>query len=63
MRTSKLLTLDTAQHGDAKVLAGPDADGWYHVQVGAGARAGTVLGSCCEASIGQTLAVSTSTTA
>lgn len=36
MRTSKLLTLDTAQHGDAKVLAGPDSWGWYHIQVGAG---------------------------
>ncbi|PSC70000.1 serine protease [Micractinium conductrix] len=32
-RHSKWLTLDGADRGDAKVLAGPDADGWYHIQV------------------------------
>ncbi|KAL4435479.1 hypothetical protein ABPG77_006241 [Micractinium sp. CCAP 211/92] len=46
MRTSKLLTLDIAQHGDAKVLAGPDSQGWYHVQVNFAALSlGTTLGS------------------
>jgi hypothetical protein len=29
------LTLDSAGSGDAKVLFGPDNEGWYHMQVGA----------------------------
>lgn len=33
-RQSKWLALDTAVRGEAKVLAGPDADNWYHIQVG-----------------------------
>lgn len=32
-RQSRWLTLDGAAKGDAKVLAGPTDDGWYHVQV------------------------------
>ena len=35
-RQSRQLTLDSAVKGDAKVLAGPTNDGWYHIQVGAG---------------------------
>ena len=34
-RQSRQLTLDSAAKGDAKVLAGPINDGWYHIQVGA----------------------------
>ncbi|PRW33568.1 serine protease [Chlorella sorokiniana] len=32
-RQSRWLTLDGAAKGDAKVLAGPTDDGWYHVQI------------------------------
>jgi hypothetical protein len=32
-RQSHKLTLDTAGKGDARVLAGPTDDGWYHIQV------------------------------
>lgn len=32
-RQSRWLSLDGAAKGDAKVLAGPTDDGWYHVQV------------------------------
>ena len=31
-RQSKWLSLDTAARGDARVLAGPTDDGWYHIQ-------------------------------
>ncbi|GAB4816035.1 hypothetical protein N2152v2_003081 [Parachlorella kessleri] len=32
-RQSKDLTLDSAAAGDAKVLFGPDNNGWYHIQI------------------------------
>eukprot|EP00887_Chlorella_sp_A99_P000109 scaffold16.g109.t1 len=32
-RLTRQLTLDTAQRGDARVLFGPDNQGWYHVQI------------------------------
>ena len=32
-RQSKDLTLDSAAAGDAKVLFGPDNNGWYHLQI------------------------------
>lgn len=33
-RQSRMITLDGAGRGDARVLAGPSDDGWYHIQVG-----------------------------
>lgn len=42
-RQSRWLTLDGAAKGDAKVLAGPTDDGWYHVQVGGGWAGGYPL--------------------
>lgn len=42
-RQSRWLTLDTAAKGDAKVLAGPTNDGWYHIQVRRGEGAGLAV--------------------
>lgn len=58
-RQSKWLSLDTAARGDARVLAGPTNDGWYHIQAraelgrqglvgaGGGAWACRQAGGCC----------------